>query len=214
MTLGIIGTAGRGPDGDAFRANPRLWRSMQAVAQIVVTVLKPDRLVSGGAAMADHLAVQLYLDGSVPDLTLHLPAEWTGHGFKETSSRFDPGRTSNWYHSLFQRDMGVDSLAEIQRAIEKGATIQTGAGGFKERNTDIAREADAMLAFTFGQGAVPKDGGTADTWAKYLDRREQIWEDHTEYVSNLAEAETPCDEQRPQMPAYHYCLNQLKLFNI
>ncbi len=100
MTLGIIGTAGRGPDGEAFKANPRLWRTMVAVTQIVITLTKPDRLVSGGAARADHLSVLAYLDGSVPNLTLHLPAEWTGHGFKETSSRFDTGRTSNWYHSL------------------------------------------------------------------------------------------------------------------
>ncbi len=196
MTLGIIGTAGRGPDGEAFKTNPRLWRSMCAVTQIVVTLTKPDRLVSGGAAYADHLAVLAYLDGSVPNLTLHLPAEWTGHGFKETSLRFDTGRTSNWYHALFSEargGTGVTSLTEIQLAIEKGAEVKSGAGGFKERNTDIARQAHVMLAFTFGEGAALKDGGTADTMRKFLARREEM-----KLVQPL--------------PAYHYCLNQHRLF--
>lgn len=170
-TLGIIGTAGRGPDGDRLKANPGYWRTMQAVAQIVCTITQPTGLVSGSAAYADHLAVQLYLDDLVPALTLHMPVEWTGHGFKETGGRFDAGRTSNYYHSLFSAAMGIDSLAEIQRAIECGAVVHCGAGGFKERNTEIAREADVMLAFTFGEGAKLKPGGSEDTMIKYLARR-------------------------------------------
>ncbi len=169
---------------------------MCAVTQIVVTLLKPDRLVSGGAAYADHLAVLAYLDGSVPNLTLHLPAEWPGHGFKETGSRFDTGRTSNWYHSLWSEARGVSSLGEIQLAIEKGAEVHTGAGGFKERNTDIARQADVMLAFTFGQGAELKPGGTADTMGKFLARR-----------GRREDGPFP-----PPYPAYHYCLNTHVLF--
>lgn len=196
MTLGIIGTAGRGSDGEALKANPRLWRSMVAVSQIVTTILKPDRVVSGGAALSDHLAVLLYLDGSVPNLTLHLPAEWTGHGFKETSSRYDTGRTSNWYHSLFSEQRGANSLIEIQAAIEKGADVKTGAGGFKERNTDIALDASTMLAFTFGYGPSLKDGGTADTWGKFLARRK-----------GYEEASLPHG-----LSAYHYCLNKHRLF--
>ncbi len=203
MTLGIIGTAGRGTDGVAFKTTPRLWRAMVAVTQVTLTILKPDRLVSGGAARADHLAVLAYLDGLVPNLTLHLPAEWAGHGFKETSSRFDTGRTSNWYHSLWSEERGMSSLDEIQRAIEKGAKVCTGAGGFKERNTDIAREADAMLAFTFGAGAQLKDGGTADTWGKFLAKR-----DAKAHEMAMNGAPWPSSAY----PAYHYCLNQHLLY--
>lgn len=227
MTLGIIGTAGRGPDGEAFKNNPAYWRMMKVIAQIVVAVLQPDRLVSGGAAFSDHLAVQLFLEEDVPNLTLHLPAEWSGHGFKETSSKFDTGRTSNWYHSLFSRDVGIDSLGEIQRAIEKGASIRTGAGGFKERNSDIAKEADVLLAFTFGNGAELKDGGTKNTWDKFLARRphwnspayhfdlttkklyanlvHQVDVDYLEYLSDcanedrmVAEMEGKLNEQKPK----------------
>ncbi len=205
MTLGIIGTAGRGPDGDAFKANPRLWRSMCAVTQIVVTLLKPDRLVSGGAGFSDHLAVLAYLDGSVPHLTLHLPTEWTGYGFKETSSARDVGVTANECHHRFSLDRPTNSLHEIQLAIEKGATVKTGAGGFKARNTDIARESDVLLAFTFGNGSLlkgedetPRRGGTLDTMDKWRARR--------------SECETKGELHG--LRAYHYCLNQLKLFSL
>ena len=32
------------------------------------------------------------------------------------------------------------------------------------RNKKIARLADSVLAYTFGQGEAPADGGTLDTW--------------------------------------------------
>ncbi len=201
MTFGIIGTAGRGDDGECLK-DPYYWRSMRAVAQIVATVTKPTRLVSGGAAYADHLAVNLYLHGAVPELALHLPAEWTGHGFKETSSRYDTGRTSNWYHTLFSQAQDISSLVEIQTAIERGAVVKTGAGGFKERNTDIANEADVMLAFTFGDGARLKDGGTLDTMTKFLARRNSL---------------CTTDEGDPDIfvaQAYHYCLNKKQLYSL
>lgn len=175
MKLAVIGTAGRGPDG--ARLNAGYWRSMTTVAQVVACTTGATHLVSGGAAVADHLAVALYLDGHVSSLTLHLPAEWVGHGFKETSSRFDCGRTSNHYHTLFSERTGVRSLIEIQAAIEKGARVVSGGGGFKARNTDIAMEADEVLAFTFGEGAVLKDGGTKDTMDKWLARRTKAAEE-------------------------------------
>lgn len=198
--LAIIGTAGRGPDGDRLKADPGYWRTMKAVAEIVVVLTEPTRLVSGSAAYADHLAVQLYLDGLVPELVLHMPVEWMGHGFRETGGRFDAGRTSNYYHSLFSAAMGLDSLGEIQQAIERGAVVHSGSGGFKERNTEIAREADVMLAFTFGDGTQLRDGGTADTWAKYLSRRGQL------YALEGGDPEVFAAE------AYHYCLNQRRLY--
>ena len=171
MTLGIIGTAGRGPDGETLKQNLAWWRMMKSVAQTVCVVIKPDSLVSGGAAYADHFAVQLFLEDYAPSLSLHFPAEFTPFGFKETSSKFDCGRTSNYYHNLFEKDQGVHSLVEIQSAIEKGAEITVGTSGFKERNTVVANEAHCMLAFTFGEGPRLKDGGTLDTMTKFIARR-------------------------------------------
>lgn len=204
MTLGIIGTAGRGDDGVKLLDNPAYWRMMKVIAQTVATMLQPDRLVSGGAAVSDHIAVQLYLEGYAPNLSLHLPADWLGHGFKEAkgsgNASYDPGRTSNYYHGLFSREIETDTLAEIQAAIEKGATVKSRAGGFKARNTDIAKEADVMLAFTFGQGAALKPGGTKDTWDKFLAQRGRV---------------RPIDQVEGLVfdgPAYHFDLTTKRLY--
>ncbi len=66
VTVAIVGTAGRKSDGS--RMNASLFRRMCATAlDIIRTEWKltpPDvRLVSGGAAWSDHVAVQLYLEG-------------------------------------------------------------------------------------------------------------------------------------------------------
>lgn len=209
-TLAIIGTCGRGDDEDRFRKEPRLWRAMQAVTQIVVEILKPDTLVSGGAAISDHLAVLAYLNGSVPALTLHLPALFSMVG---AENRFDPtssaGATSNRYHVDFYHMRKVDSLDEIAAAIKRGAKVTTpespaapGYAAFFKRNTKVAQDADVLLAFTFGNGSTLKDGGTKDTWDKYM--------------------ALPTAKQDPKPPgnfistprrAYHYDLNSCRLYS-
>ncbi|MFA6433015.1 MAG: hypothetical protein WCV82_04390 [Candidatus Paceibacterota bacterium] len=194
MKLAIIGTAGRGDDGARLRDQPGYWRTILAISQAVIAVIRPTGLISGGAAYADHAAVRMFLRGEVGSLTLCLPSEWAGHGFKERFDKFDAGRTANHYHSLFSHAAKIDSLSDIQQAIEKGAIVKVNSGGFKARNSDVANEADALLAFTFGLGPVLKDGGTADTWGKFLMRRE---------ASGAGE-----------LPAYHYCLNEKRLYRV
>lgn len=196
MKLAIIGTAGRGDDGVKLSSDPSYWRTMKAVGQIVTSTLKPHGLtglVSGGAAYADHVAIALFLDGWVDHLTLHFPTAWKDKRYQSTFLANDPGNVANHYHQLFSRANALDSLGEIDRVIALGATVHVNAGGFKARNSDVANEADALLAFTFGNGAEVKDGGTADTVRKYLARR-----------SNGSVFDGP-------LPAWHFCLNTLKL---
>ncbi len=209
MTLGIIGTAGRGTD--RAQLSPGVYRSMLTVARVVCTLTRPAALVSGGAAYSDHLAVKLFLENLAPKLTLHLPAEFTAFGFRESdrsvgsdgSGFRSPGKVSNYYHRLFSDDQGFDSLAEIQQAIEHGAVIKTGAGGtggFKARNTDIANDADVLLAFTFGDGPALKDGGTKDTMDKFLARRiAPGW---------------PMAIAQEALRAYHFDLNDRRLYSL
>lgn len=167
MTLAIIGTAGRGDDAKQLTAAH--WRMMTCIAQSVACTLGVDELVSGGSAWADHLAVSLFLDGHVKRLTLHLPARFV----KECplSPAFCPsvsdGRRLNDLHAAFSATAGIDSFAQIQRAIERGATVHVNPGGFKARNSDVAAAASSLLAFTFSGNALPADGGTADTWRKF-----------------------------------------------
>ena len=95
MKLAIIGTAGRGDDGARLRDQPSYWRTMLAISQAVIAVIRPTGLISGGAAYADHVAVRMFLQGEVGSLTLCLPSEWTDHGFRERFDKFDAGRTAN-----------------------------------------------------------------------------------------------------------------------
>ena len=69
--VGIIGTAGRKEDG--VRLTEGDYRYL---VEYIGKAVKPnDVLISGGAAWADHVAVQLFLDGKAGGLVLHLPAE-------------------------------------------------------------------------------------------------------------------------------------------
>lgn len=184
--LAIIGTAGR--KDDAARLNARAWALLCSAAATYVAAYQPKRLVSGGAAWADHLAVRLFLDGVAPALTLHLPASFGARGFLENShDRYDAARTANYYHRQFSQSARVPSINEITQAIAKGAVVRV-TPGFKQRNTLVAAEAQGLLAFTFGPGVAQsifepssgttptgfsraalaglKEGGTADTWEK------------------------------------------------
>lgn len=184
-TFAIIGTAGRRDD--AARLNADVYARMIDDARRRYNASPDYTLVSGGAAWADHLAVLLFLDGTAPKLTLHLPAEFrNGRFISRGFSNMDPARISTYYHSLFSKALGRDTLAEISAAVEKGAQIVV-TPGFKQRNSLVA-QANVLVAYTFGQAdretgsartfvstdpgwrdpiaAGLKDGGTADTWRK------------------------------------------------
>ena len=177
--VGIIGTAGRQEDG--ARLTEGDYRYL--VGYIGKAVKPNDVLVSGGAAWADHVAVQLFLDGKVGGLVLHLPAELiVGKDGKLTFKNAgypSAGSTANYYHSLFDKALKVESgssLRQIQEAIDRGAVVTFGDGtqgneGMKTRNSLVARDArDVLVAMTFDPNMRtqnPKDGGTADTWRKH-----------------------------------------------
>ena len=193
-TLGIIGTAGRGEDAALLTANH--WRGMLTVAQTVAEVTGATRLVSGGAAWADALAVELYLRGQTEELSLHLPARFDTH---DECPRYDNddrcGAVSNRYHKAFTEVVGYDGLAAIAEALGKGcnntqpSVRSISFGTFFARNALVADEADVMLAFTFGTNGELKDGGTANTMARFRERRNRG-------------------------AAYHFCMNARRLYTL
>lgn len=170
MKLAIIGTAGR--KDDAPRITLPLWNDMKRIVARFVAEQGIRHVISGGAAVADHMAVGLYLAGLVGHLDLALPAAFDTatcrfHDTGGDDSWDNPGGVCNWYHEHFSKRVGIDSLAQIAAAIAKGATVTVEAG-FDARNTLVAR-ADMLIAFTFGDGAALKPGGTSKTLRKYLD---------------------------------------------
>ena len=103
------------------------------------------------------MAVRLYLEGVVKQLILYLPYS------------FDHGSYSDNYlnglHRNFSSKCNINSLAELQAAIEAGAEVVYG-NGYHARNTLIAQHCSALVAFTFCDDVTPKPGGTLDTWNK------------------------------------------------
>lgn len=172
IRVGIIGTAGRKEDRQ--RLTKGMYKNMLSEARWLIDSIRQGRdvyLVSGGAAWADHVAVNLFQEGFVNRLYLCLPAEWdhtVGRYVdnEEINWRLNPGGTANYYHFGFTSEVEQDSLAEIDHVLLNGAKRVVG-NGFHDRNSIIAK-ADYMFAMTFGKGRILKDGGTADTMKQFL----------------------------------------------
>lgn len=161
----IIGTAGRD------KTKPmtyQLWKFM--IKHAWDHIPKGQHVVSGGAAWADHLAVFLFLEGHAKELTLYLPAPikdgWFDGPYKSA------GSAANFYHGQFSAVVGYHSIGQIELAArEPGCHGEfepsgPGYGALFARNAKVAADCDHMLAYTFGRGTEPADGGTKDTWDK------------------------------------------------
>jgi hypothetical protein len=166
VTIGIIGTAGRAED--CSKLTNSLYQKTGKQIFKLIQEFGATKLVSGGAAGIDHLAVSIFLRYPC-ELTLHLPAKFDAdlsNKYIEGPGKFNPGAVANYYHKRFSIILGRSSLLDISSAIYKGAVAQL-TPGFKERNTKVAEDADILIAATFGDGKNLKPGGTLDTWNKF-----------------------------------------------
>ncbi len=180
ITLSICGTTGCKEDGK--KLTRQHFDAACSVARALIEQINDSNyvlthLVSGGAAYMDHIAVKLFLEHIVPHLRLFLPDLWENGSYHFTSDKDpynNPGGIANYYHELFRRKTGINSLSDIQIAQAEGAELidRNKYGnilGFYARNALVAKS-DFILACTFGQEHMLKDDGTADTVRKYLDR--------------------------------------------
>jgi len=168
VNIGIIGTAGRKDDGPrmSFDLYVLMVQETHRVVKERCPPVEERRLRSGGAAWADHVAVTLRLLERAPYLELHLPAPFKDGRFVEGNTRFNAGRTSNYYHDLFSKKMNVPtrhSLKGIQELIDGEKVVIKTYNGFHARNL-IVGDVDLLIAMTWGEGDIPKDGGTKHTW--------------------------------------------------
>lgn len=199
-TMSIIGTAGRREDKD--RLTYRHYDKMLAGVTSLIVHLGIDpkelKLVSGGAAWADHLVVTMALLGGVAyeNLTVLLPAELGDTGFFSSDPKGEKtASTCNYYHKIFSQKTGKNSIRDLLDVRERGANLVDGKGSFFARNSDVAKAPGTdgvLLAYTFGSDDVIqqpiwtvrphsptvkadeaglKDGGTADTWNKAVCRK-------------------------------------------
>jgi len=191
--VAIIGTAGRDR---ARRNDAAMWQAM--VDDVRARVQPTDILVSGGAALSDHLAVTCFLNGWVSGLRLYLPAPLRDGAFVEVSRSRCSGSVANYYHRLFREAAGVDGLAELCEAAARGAVAYqhpaaAGFTGMFARNKLVARDATSALAYTWG-GAEPQDGGTRMTW----DAMGAIPKVHVSLVDLASQIEAQACDERPR----------------
>jgi DNA helicase II / ATP-dependent DNA helicase PcrA len=160
--LAIIGTAGRD------KSKPMhlpLWEAM--TADLKNRILPSDVLISGGAAWADHLAVHAFLEGWCTGLELFLPAPFVDGKFQGPSQ--SAASAANYYHELFSKACRLDSPGQLRDAVVTGAVVtaqprQAGYAAMFARNHQVASACTSVVAYTFGEGGQPADGGTLDTW--------------------------------------------------
>ncbi len=178
----IVGTAGRDKTKPMTEA---LWKWM--VSDVYRRIPEGSHVISGGAAWADHLAISMFLFNGAGAITLHLPAPFANGKFVESGFK-SAGATANYYHKLFSDAIRCDTLGQIQTVFDQLTPFKAvetihitcepaspGIGGMFARNAKVAAHADAhMLAYTFGEGDEPADGGTKNTWDKFLGQKTHI----------------------------------------
>lgn len=160
--MAIIGSAGRRDD--AARMNSTIYAAMVKHAEDMVIRRQVDCLVSGGAAFSDHVAVTLFLNKKVKSLILFMPALFKdGEYVARNGVKNNDAITANKYHRNFSKKCSLDSLADIDKAINKGATVEF-LDGYKQRNLEVAAIANNILAYTFGNSVSSefgRDGGAS-----------------------------------------------------
>ncbi|XWV25276.1 hypothetical protein QJ856_gp0494 [Tupanvirus deep ocean] len=167
LRIGIIGTAGRKPqDYNILSVDHMKWMADNVksyINHVLETTTDNIILVSGGSAWADHVAVQLYLEGNFGGLELYLPTT-----FNTKTKKFEnthEGRTLNFLHGQCADKTKCDIFGELSQVVSSPNVKVVVKRGFFARNTLISQNCDHLIAFTFGENA-PIDGGTFDTWKK------------------------------------------------
>lgn len=181
LILGIIGTAGRK---QAHRfMTPDNYNLMLEESKKIISKFGFKTVVSGGAAFSDHIAVSLFNNNLVDNLILMLPDSFDIKAQQYRVGHY--GNIANELHREFSHQCQINSLQDIQRAIENGAIIPDkveSSPGFLTRNSWIAEKCTHLLAFTSGKALnqtvseigynteihdyIIKDNGTKDTWRK------------------------------------------------
>ena len=139
LSLAIIGTAGRG--GDILNLNKDVYQKMIDCVNHIITNKGITHLVSGGAAWADNVCLEIDLPK-----TIYLPAD-------EMCIK-----TARYYSELFYERVPT------AKHLDNATNIQIIRGGtFKDRNHKVAAHADMFIAMTFGTKHIVKDGGTRHT---------------------------------------------------
>jgi len=117
----------------------------------------------------DHVAVAMFLQQQVAELMIYSPCNFVDSKFADVGGgdwKTNPGRSANYYHSLFSKKVGRNTLEEIALACQLGAVLDGTNFGFHARNDVVASLATHMIAFTWSNSGSPDDGGSRYTWQR------------------------------------------------
>lgn len=168
IKIAIIGSAGRKED--KALVTPAIWKKMVNDVYKQIKIAEEGQLVhliSGGAAFADHLAVEVWENPDkcyVQELTLYFPSQWDSARTQFVGNK--DAQTANYYHELFSSAIyghKFGSREMINQAIIDGAKAIPVMEGFKARNL-LVGQADVLITYTDSRGPLPKPGGTYHTW--------------------------------------------------
>lgn len=171
MKVSIIGTASE----KGGKLSKRKWRKMIKECEKYITENITDdwsniKLISGGAAWCDHIAVYLYKKHPESKLVLHIPCKWNDEEFYDNGEYHwakNPGKLANAYHVSFSQKIGRDTLKDIKKVIILGAKVKE-YNGFHKRNVEVGK-CHYLIAFSYSNDDdIPQDGGTSYTWNKSI----------------------------------------------
>ena len=148
--LAVLGSTGKNEDGDHI--SPNMYNNAYDILLDTMFEVNDFNLSSGGCAFADHLAIRAFNEGYAKSLTLFLPAEFSQNKYKQTKY----GKVANHHHEHFSSICEIDSFSEISQAIENGAKVLS-FKDFLDRNTNIIKSSDKMIAFSFSERTVVDD---------------------------------------------------------
>lgn len=196
VDLGVIGTAFRGKD-RAFLSKA-LWNSVvRDFYSRLAQYETPPVLVSGASAGCDFLAVQAYIDGLVPNVHLMGVGVLDRDGFQyrvfdrqQNTARFVAYvkhiKILNAAHRAFSEIVGIDSIRLTYQAVCNGVQYYPHKDFF-ERNNELAKGCKKdLLAYSFGVGQEPTDGGTLNTWRAHREQHPDSERIHVSLVEVLA----------------------------
>jgi hypothetical protein len=167
MNIAIIGSAVvSNTDRDPFIVYTNTVKKVDTL----LTEIDPEwsfTLVSGGAALCDHITVTLFnMHREQANLELYLPCEFYKHLSRfEDNGKYqwtaNPGKTANNYHVRFRKMVGIDSLGELATVVSDPRCKVDISDGFHERTRKVAANCDVIIGFSWGNEI---EGGTKYTW--------------------------------------------------
>jgi hypothetical protein len=170
MRITIIGDSGRFNSEKMDRSlYDKMYTKVDRIMEEYYTEGASLHLVSGGLAWAEHIAVQMFLEGMVDSLTLYFPVAWNdGIFFSRGPNK--PGKLINAYHKKFGKVLGRNTHKDIAEAISIGAKVISPSGKLTGpsnrtylRNNYLA-DVDTLITMTWEDGRYPVHGSVGYTW--------------------------------------------------